>query len=123
MRSAEMVTVPGNGLPGWLQWVDTDIARGVTTLVAMVALVGCLLLGFQQQAYVKCIAEEQAKSAERSRILGAATDAERAADRALIEGPTITGRTVDELRAQAVAAREVTDRARAANPPPPARRC
>lgn len=113
----------GDDPPRWLRWVDTPGARSVTTLVAMIALVSSALLGFRQQAYIDCIAEEQAKSAERARILAAATDAERAADRDLIEGPTLTGRRLDELRSTAVAARQVTDRARAANPPPPLRRC
>lgn len=107
--------------PRWLRWFDSDAARAVTTMVAMVALVGCLIVGLRQQSYINCVAEEQAKSAERARALATATDAERAADRDLIAG--VPGDTPEQLRAAAVAAREVTDRVRAANPPPPLRQC
>lgn len=109
--------------PRFLRWADTPTARSAGTLVALVALIAALLLGLRQQAFVSCVAEEQAKDAERTRILGTATDAERAADRELIAGPAATGKSIDDLRAASAAARDLTDQVRAANPPPPLRRC
>lgn len=109
--------------PRWLRWANTDTARAGTSLVAMVALVGCMLIGLRQQSYINCVAEQQQRDAERTRAIASATDAERSADRDLIAGPTAGGRTSDELRAAAVAAHAVLDRVRAQNPPPPLQRC
>lgn len=111
----------GDNPPRWLRWADTSGARATTTVMAMIALLGCLLLGLRQQAYINCVAEQQARDAERTRAIAAATDVERAADRDLIMGAP--GRTQESLRAADVAAREFTDQIRAANPPPPVRRC
>lgn len=109
--------------PRWLRWANTDAARAVTTIIAIIALGGCLLLGLRQQSYINCVAEQQQHDAERTRAIAGATDAERTADRDLIAGPEATGRTAEQLRAAAVAARAVTDRIREQNPPPPLRRC
>lgn len=107
--------------PKWLRWADTEVARAVTTIIALVALVGCLLLGLRQQSYINCVAEQQQADAERTRAIAGATDAERQADRDLIAG--VAGKTPEQLRAASVAARRLTDQVRQQNPPPPLRRC
>jgi hypothetical protein len=112
----------GDHPPQWLRWANTSTARAVTTIMAMIALVLSVYFGFQQQAYSKCVAEQQEKDADRTRAISAATDAERRAERALLQGsPTAAG--LKELRDRVTAARAVTDRVRESNPPPDPTTC
>lgn len=113
----------GDTPPRWLAWANTSSARAVTTIVAFIALIVAGLLGIRQQDYITCVADQQARSDARTRILAAATDAERAADTRLIAGPQPGGPSAEQLRAASVAARAVTDLLRKDNPPPPLRRC
>ncbi len=113
----------GDNPPRGLRWANTAVARAITTMVAIVALTMSIVLLGRLQDYTKCIADQQAISDERSRAIAAATDIERAADTALIAGATPGGPTAEELAQASVAARAVTDRVRAQNPPPPLRRC
>lgn len=113
----------GENPPRWLAWANTSTARAVTTIIATIALVLAALLGLRQQDYIACVADQQALSDARTRILAAATDNERAADTALIAGPVPGGPTGPELRSASVAARAVTDLVRKQNPPAPLRRC
>lgn len=109
--------------PRGLRWADTPFARAATTGVAFIAIAASTLIGIRQQTYITCVANQQRASAERAVALATATDAERLADTAVVAGPRPGGPTADELRAASVAARNVTDRVRAANPPAPARTC
>jgi|SRR5688572_16245938 len=113
----------GDNPPRWLGWANTSSARAITTIIAFVALVMSGFLAVRQQAYIECVAEQQARDSERTRAISAATDAEREADRELIAGPRPDGPTAEQLRAAAVAARAVTDRVRQQNPAPPMHRC
>jgi hypothetical protein len=113
----------GDNPPRWLSWANTSGARATTTIVAVVALILSGLLGVRQQSYINCVAEQQQADAERTRAIASATDAERAADAALVAGAQPGGPTLVELRAADVAARQVTDRVREQNPPPRLKRC
>lgn len=104
--------------PRWLAWAGTPTMRAVTTLVAVVALLGSVLPWIQLQEFAQCIAAQQQADARRTAIISAATDAERRADAALVAGPQPGGPSVAELRRLDVAARQHTDTVRAANPPP-----
>jgi hypothetical protein len=108
----------GDHPPRWLAWANTSQARAATTVVAMVALVASIILGLRQQAYTTCLGEKEAADSARTLAISRATDIERAADLALLVGPTAPGQTGAELRAAARAARTNTDRVRAENPPP-----
>lgn len=113
----------GDEPPRWLRWANTSGARATTTIVAFVALILSGLLGLRQQGYINCVADQQARDAERTRAIAAATDIERSADAALVAGPTPGGPTAQQLRAADVAARQFTDRVREQNPPPAQHRC
>lgn len=116
------MTIPDNP-PRWLRWTTTATAKGLTTVVAMIALLVAVYAGVQQQIYVHCVGAKQAADAKRTAAISTATDAERAADRALLAGPHPGGPTVLQLRDASVAARAHTDAVRAANPPEPANAC
>jgi len=92
-------------------------------MIAIVALVLSGLLLLRLQRYVDCVAEQQNADARRTAAIASATDAERRADAALVRGPEPGGPSGAELRRLDVAARESTDRVRAANPPPPPQDC
>ncbi len=113
----------GDTPPPWLSWANTSGARATTTIVAVIALVLSAVLAVRQQGYISCVAEQQQIDAARTRAIAAATDVERQADKALIEGPRPGGPSEEQLRARAAAAREVTDTVRRQNQPPPARTC
>lgn len=113
----------GEHPPNWLRWANTTGARATTTLIAIITLVACAFLAVRQQSYVECIAEQQQAIQARTRAISAATDIERAADAALIEGPRPGGPSAEELRASAAAARRVTDLVRERNQPAPINRC
>lgn len=113
----------GDHPPAWLRWANTAAARSITTITAIVALLLSIVVMSRLQAYVGCVADQQAMNDERTRALAAATDAERVADTALIAGPQPGGPDIAALRAASLAARNVTDQVRRQNPPPPVRRC
>lgn len=113
----------GDNPPHWLRWANTSGARAVTTIIAFVALVLSGFLAVRQQSYINCVAEQQARDAERTRAIAAATDVERQADAELLAGPRPGGPSADQLRAAAVAARAITDRVRHQNPAPAMHRC
>lgn len=112
----------GEHPPKWLAWANTSVARAVTTAIAIVGLVAAAVIGAQWQTYTTCVADQQALADERTRAIAVATDAERQADMRKLAGPQ-EGPEAERLRAEAIAARAVTDRVRASNPPPPARDC
>lgn len=116
------MTIPDEP-PRGLRWTATGTMRGVTTLVALIALAVAILVGVKQQLYINCVGRQQNRDAVRTEAISRATDAERAADRALIAGPTPGGPTIAQLRAIDTAAREHTDAVRAEYPPPPTGQC
>jgi hypothetical protein len=107
--------------PKALRWLDTDAARALTTALSIVALIGAILLGVRQQHYISCVADQQRIAAVRTLAIAKATDAERAAQRRLLV--EINASNGPELRAEVLAAYDETDRVRAANRPPAAKRC
>lgn len=107
--------------PHWLRWTATATARGVTTIVAIIALVAAVLLGVRQQIYISCVGEQGRAAAVRTAAIAAATDRERVAQRLLIQN--VDPNNARELRAAVLDAYDATDRVRADNPPPPAGGC
>lgn len=103
--------------PRGLRWTATETMKGLTTVIAMVALLGAILVGVQQQVYIHCVGAHQSADAARTAAISDATDLERAADRNLLDGPRPGGPTILQLRDASVAARAHTDQVRAANPP------
>lgn len=104
--------------PAWLGWTNKATTRAATTLIAIIALLMSGVIMARLQIYTDCIADGQRADARRTGAIAVATDAERAADAALIRGVVPGGPDASALRAEAVAARKVTDRVRAENPPP-----
>jgi len=113
----------GENPPAWLRWANTSGARATTTLIAIVALMTSVVLLARLQGYINCVADSQRQDSQRTAAIAVATDAERAADNALIEGPLPGGPDAQQLRANSYAARQVTDRVRAQNPPPALNPC
>lgn len=103
--------------PRGLRWTASAAARGVSTLLAILALTAAVYLGIRQQLYVSCLADRQRADAIRTEAISDATDAERRADRELLAGVRPGGPSGRELLAAALAARIHTDQVRAANPP------
>lgn len=116
------MTIPDSA-PRGLGWLDTRTTKALTTGLSIIAILLSGFLLFRLQAYIDCVAEAQSLAGERTRAIAAATDAERVADAALVAGPRPGGPDAAELRRQDVAARNLTDRVRAMNPPPSAARC
>jgi hypothetical protein len=116
------LTLPDNP-PRGLRWTATATAKGITTLVALIALLGAVYLGVRQQVYIDCIGNEQRLDAVRTQAISVATDTERAADLQLLAGPTPGGPTGAQLREASRLARAHTDVVRQQNPPVPPGKC
>jgi uncharacterized protein HemX len=101
--------------PRGLRWTEGGTVRAVANLVAFVALLGAVGIGFRQQAYVNCVADVQHANAVRTAVIAKATDTERALQRKLIAAHTAAEYV--PLRDAVLAAYDETDRVRAANPP------
>jgi hypothetical protein len=93
----------------------------VATLLAIVSFVLATYVTFRQTEYINCIADRQAVSDKRTAEIAKATDAERRAQRRLIANTTPADTL--RLKAEALAAYDVTDQVRAAHPPFPPGRC
>lgn len=108
--------------PRWLAWTDAGAAKAIATLAAYVALAGAILLGARGQAYITCVGNAQRDQAIRTAAIAQATDAERAAQRALV---TSVGSPagIEASRAAALQAYDHTDAVRRAYPAPIAKRC
>lgn len=109
--------------PRGLRWSDTYTARLVGQLLAVISLIVSAWVGWQYVGYVDCLRTADAADQRRTSAIAAATDAERAADLALVTGPGAGTLTAEQLRAADIAARQHTDRVRAANPAPPPSGC
>lgn len=105
--------------PKALAWLDAPATKASTTLLALVAILAAIFLGFEQQQYVSCIADQQRADQRRTSAIAAATDRERAAQRQLISAAG----NGDGLRDAVLRAYDSTDQVRAENPPPPAGSC
>lgn len=116
------MTIPDTP-PRGLRWTNSPTTRGITTIVAMIALLIAIAGGVQQQIYIHCVGSHQAADAARTRAVSDATDIERRADRALLEGPQPGGPSGQQLRDADTVARSHTDAVRAANPPEPPGQC
>lgn len=111
-----MTLDPNAPPPRGLRWADTRAARGVTTAVSLVALLAAIALGVRQQYYISCVADQQRAGQVRTAAIARATDNERRAQRLLIEN--IKPENSAGLRTAVLDAYDITDKARAANPPP-----
>lgn len=109
--------------PRGMRWTENEFTRSLTTILAVVAMVVAIYVGYRQQAYITCVADQQRADAVRTSAIARATDGERVADRRLLDGPVPGGRTVEQLRQDSIAARAATDAVRAENPPPPPGNC
>lgn len=106
--------------PRGLRWTITPYGRALTIMIAVVSLVVSMYVGYRYVGLVDCLRDSSLADKQRTAAISAATDAERAADLALIEGSAADGR---QLRENSVAARKNTDRVRAANPAPAVEPC
>lgn len=108
--------------PRGLGWTDNPTGRGIVTLLSIFTLLLTLFVGYQYVELVDCLNDHAIAAAVRTKKLSDATDAERTADRLLLAGaPTREDR--EQLRLNALRARENTDAVRRANPPPPEEPC
>lgn len=103
--------------PRGLGWTATWPARALATFLAVISLVVSLYVGYRYVALVDCLRAGAVADQRRTAAIADATDAERAADLALLAGPTPGGPDGAELRRVDIAARQHTDAVRAANPP------
>lgn len=109
--------------PRGLRWVGGTTGTVVAYIVAAGALaLSIYVLGLYQDL-ANCLATSQAADQRRTAALAPYTDAERAADRALLIGPLPGGPDGHTLRQRDLDARAATDRARAENPVPPPTGC
>ena len=94
-------------------------------LVAFVLAVASMLVsgyvGYRYVRLVDCLAGQDLADQKRTAAIALATDQERRADLALLQGAGTA--EVVKLRAAAIAAREHTDQVRAENPPPAVKSC
>ena len=109
--------------PRGLRWTDTNTARIGAQFLAVLSLLVSLYCGWRYVGYVDCLRDSSAADQRRTSAIAAATDAERRADLALVQGPRESALTAAELRAADIAARQHTDAVRAANPAPPPTAC
>ncbi|HYD28890.1 hypothetical protein [Brevundimonas sp.] len=91
-------------------------------VLALVSLVVSMYVGYRYVGLIDCLQRQAAADANRTKAIAEVTDRERAADLALIMGPTAE-RSAAALREAATEARRETDRVRAANPAPTAVPC
>ena len=88
----------------------------IADMLSVIALLAAIVLGVRQQVYISCVADQQRADQVRTAAIARATDSERRAQRLLIEN--IKPENVSGLKSAVLDAYDITDRARAANPPP-----
>lgn len=103
--------------PRWLSWLDSSFIRGMTTVIAAFTLALSLYGGYRYTQLTECLNKQDISDQRRTAAIAGATDAERAADLRLLKAPS------DEARREALAAREYTDKIRAAHPAPAVEPC
>lgn len=109
--------------PRGLRWTDAGLTRALTTLLAILGLLLAIYVGYRQQVYINCVADQQRADQQRTAAIARATDDERIADRRLLSGPVPGGPSAEQLKQGSIAARATTDAVRAENPPPPPGAC
>jgi hypothetical protein len=114
---------PSTPAPRGLKWLGRTPGVIVAYVLTAISLALSIYVFTLYQNLADCTAEQQQRDQRRTAALAPFTDAERAADRALLVGPTPAGPDYKTLREIDLAARDATDRARAANPAPPVRDC
>lgn len=114
---------PSTPAPRGLAWLGGTAGTVLAYAVAIGSIVLSIFVLNLYQDFADCTAQAQRADGARTAILAPYTDAERAADRRLLLGPEATGQSGAALREASLRAREETDRARAANPPPSGRIC
>ena len=107
--------------PAGLRWTDAGLTRGLTTVIAIIAMIATVGLGIRQQKYISCVADHQRADAVRTKAISQATDNERKAQRRLLTD--ITPSTAAALRAAVLQAYDLTDQVRATYPPGPSDGC
>lgn len=100
--------------PRGFRWTDTPAARAVLAVLIVLSLGLSIYASTRYVGLVNCLQTHAARDAIRTKAIADATDVERRADLALIDG----GPATEQERAAAVEARRNTDRVRAANPAP-----
>jgi hypothetical protein len=111
------VTPPPRGLA----WVVGPFGRLLSFTLAVAALAVSMYVGYRYVGLVDCLSERDAADQRRTAAIARATDAERAADLALLRGAGTSD--VAALRVAATAARENTDAIRRAYPAPRVEPC
>lgn len=109
--------------PRGFRWADSPIGRTIVMLLAVLSLALSLYVGYRYVHLINCLQDVATADAKRTAAIADATDAERAADLALLMGPQPGGPSAAALRAADVEARKHTDTVRAAYPAPPAVPC
>jgi hypothetical protein len=114
---------PNTPAPRGMKWLGRAPGMIVAYLLTAASLALSIYVFGLYQHLADCTAAQQAEDQRRTAVLAPFTDAERAADRALLVGPTPGGPDVKTLRDLDLSARAETDRARAANPAPEVSTC
>jgi hypothetical protein len=105
--------------PRGFRWADAPLGRAIMTVFAIVSLLLSLYVGYRYVGLIDCLRDRAVADGVRTKRIADATDLERRADLALLSSPgRPVGTSRAELLARAVAARQHTDRVRAANPAP-----
>lgn len=109
--------------PRGLRWVGGTPGTIIAYIVAGLSLCLSVYVLSLYKDFSDCTARAQMADQHRTAVLSPFTDAERAADRALLIGPTPGGPDGKTLRADDLDARAANDRARAAHPAPGVSTC
>lgn len=107
--------------PRGFRWADAPIGRAIVTVFAILSLSLSLYVGYRYVGLINCLRDRAVADGVRTKAISDATDLERRADLALLSAPGHPeSRPRAELLAEAINARQHTDRVRAANPAPAA---
>lgn len=112
---------PNTPPPRGLAWTLSPFSRLVQIALAVTALVVSMYVGYRYVGLVDCLSHRDAADQTRTAAIAAATDAERAADLALLRGAGTPD--APRLRDAATTAREHTDDVRRAHPAPRVEPC
>lgn len=104
--------------PRGLEWTVAPFGRVLALSLALVSLLISIYVGWRYTGLVDCLSAQDLADQRRTSAIASATDAERAADLALLRNPED-----ERLRLADIAARENTDRVRSAYPAPAVESC
>lgn len=116
---------PADPPPRGFGWTVAPFGRLLSFALAVVALFVSMYVGYRYIGLVDCLSDRDLADQRRTSAIAAATDAERRIDLALLRVSARAGTLAERerLRAQAVAARENTDRVRREYPAPVVKSC